>query len=356
MPDPTDAKPAEEQAPDNAAAQPAGAAPETPAEPTTDAEAEQLFSAASKPAAKPKPAKPAAAQPSADQKPGKPAAGDETPAGEETAGDKPPQTAKAQAEARAAEIEREEREKTVAAEADRIQKAKAAADDAAKKAPAAAAGVDMKQVESIIRQDLSDLKIPVTVDGKAVELSLADFESDEKGYGEAARGSHQFAVAAAFRIAQRMVAPIWEQLNSIRAERAKEVENAAHEKFIGKIEADTAHKDIREIEASDAYWAWLDKQSDGIKKLADSDNLKDLDFVLRAFKEETGWKSAGGGKPERTRADLEAEQRGRSARSGALHRSTLQGGGGPGVGRAGEGLSEEDAQKVFQEAASGAGG
>lgn len=253
------------------------------------------------------------------------------------------------AEARATEIEREKQAKVVADEAARIEaERKAAAEKAAQDGKAQSSpGSDLASVQQNVLAGLKDLKIKMVKDGQEVDASLEDFMDDAKGYGEVARG----AITAAVAIAAKMVEPLQARIAAYEGEKAREAASAAHQDFISKVADETSHKDVAEVEKSDALWDWLKTQTPQMQALASSNDVRDIDLLLSAFKSATGYKAqASTGKTDRQA--IVDKQRADRDRADRIARATTRSRSG-GVTGDSEGDIEtiEDAEKAFNEAA-----
>jgi hypothetical protein len=315
-----------------------------------EAEANNLFAAASATGGKTSglEVKPGAAAP-------KPGASTEKKADESKPADKVEETdddpVKA-AEARAKEMEDEDLKAVQEAEAKRILAEQEAAE--AERAKAKPAQIDMSAVEKVIRQDLKDFKIPMVIDGQVKEVSIEEFEKDDSGYGEIARGSTRVAIAAAVKIASRMVRPLQEKIAAMeQAEQAKAADGQ-REKFLNEIATTTPHTDVREIASSNEFWKWADTQSDGIKRLIHQGTAKDIDIVLRAYKNEKGI-STKAGDQGRSRAEIIADKARRKQADVDIHGNTMRGRSSVAPEGDGDMLDEDEAQKLFKQASGGKG-
>lgn len=331
-----------------------------------DAEAAAVFSAAAATGGKtagetPAPVKPTETPPAAatvDKTDAKPTDAPAKPTAE--ASETPPaaaKTAQDEAEARARQLEQEQAAAAVKAEADRIQKER---EDAAKAAsPTPAGAVDFNQVEKVIREDLKDLKLTLVNEaGETVEGTIADFEKEgDTGFGEIARNSTRVAIAAAYKIAERMTADLRQQIQEITTERQQAQAKAAQDAYLATVAEQTDHKDVADIVASEAFWEWHAKQSPALQKLiGPGSTIKDNDFYLRAYKEATGYKLAepGAARSAGREAMADAQRRARKD-SDALHRATARGNGSRPADSGNDVQTEEDAQRIFREAAKSAG-
>jgi hypothetical protein len=212
--------------------------------------------------------------------------------------------------------------------------------------------IDMDVVEKVIRTDLKDLRIPMNQNGKIVDVALEDFEKDDSGYGEVARGATKVAIAAAVKIAMRIVQPLKTKIAAMEQESVAWAESVHREQFYDQIAKTTAHADVREIANSREFWAWADKQSDGMKRLVQQGTVADIDLVLRAYKRDAGIESKPAAAGARSKADIVAERTRRRQSEVDLHSNTSRGRASQYMGGSGDDdeLSEEEAQREFEKA------
>lgn len=251
------------------------------------------------------------------------------------------------AEARASQIEQEKNAAVVAAEAARLEAERKAAEPVAKDTT----GFSLADVEKSVLSDLKDVRVKLVKDGREIEASLEDFMDDAKGYGEVARGAITAATAIASRIVAQALAPLQEKLAAYEGEKAKTAQEAAHSEFLDKVASETSHKDVATIENLPAFREWWGKQTDQMKSLAQSADVRDIDLVLSAFKSATGYKAAAPGKTDRQ--SLVDKQRADLAKSDKVLKATNRSQRGAPSSEEGDGSieTEADAQKAFDEAA-----
>lgn len=322
----------------------------------TDAEAESAFAEA---AAQPvKPGQPSEASDNGESaqktdkaaaKPSKVTTGQPEPK-PGTQADDPAKAARDAAEARAKEIQDEEARKTVTEEAERLRKSREDAEKASAEA-GKASGTGYLDVEKVIREDLKDLKLTVQgEDGKPVEMTISDFEDDTKGLGVFGKHATSIAIAAGYRIAQRMVAPVVERLQALEQAATTEKETSARNAWYDQIAQETEHADVRDVVASKDFTDWYAKQSPAIQRLgAGGSTIKDNDTLLRLFKAETGFKGKAADKAGGRQAIVDKQRAARKDMDD-LHRNTMRGNR---QASNDDDFSEEEALKEFERAAKG---
>lgn len=243
---------------------------------------------------------------------------------------KPEKTSK---ELAAEEVKRLEDEKTRIAneaEAKRLS-AESAARARASQAPAP---VDLVATRTMLAEHFKDDKFG--------DDGIAGLEGFEKEYGvEISNAMMKMADVLARRYASEAVAPI------AQAEQARQAETAVNT-LMTAMETEYGHTDIREIRANDKFWAFVDGLDKPIRDAVEGGNLKILNFVVNAYKEEAGLPTAKSGGKDK--AAIEAEQKAKRKDTDDLHRNTSRSRErAPSVGSI-EIKSDEDAEKEFNDA------
>ena len=207
--------------------------------------------------------------------------------------------------------------------------------------------------KGLLDNDLKDFKIKAMVDGKETDLSLADFMDDAKGYGEVARGNVAISTAIASSLIQKALAPLQERLAAYEQKEAQAQADTAHSDFISKVASETAHKDVAEIEKSPELWNWMKTQTPQMQALGASEDTRDIDLLLSAFKAATGYKSSPATTNKPSRQELVDKQRADLQKADKIARSTMRSRNAAPSSESDEGAIEttEDAEKEFAAAA-----